>query len=320
MQCSYTQYDVRGVTITIKTLSTCVAIVFVTVSLLIFMPDNSELFDPSFYYDTSAAKKMVVAAAAWGQSSDRVLIWNEDTGRNEYQPAPLPNGGGSGNSGDTDYPSPANAYFPLLDPRNTGYTINAHPDSAVTASNAPAPPGVLGYNGTVSGAHQGTDLGTHTQEGKRYQDLYQPSDFDTVHAVKAGVVVTVEDSGSRGYGYHVMLAHKDGTLTLYGHMVTGSSGLKAGDTVSAGQIIGRRGNTGRSTGPHLHLETRTTGSVIDLSKVAAYRSVFYATATPMHNTYIQALNLPASVAQEYSMSSILKEEIPPDLWATYDIS
>lgn len=313
----------------VKTLSICAVIVFITVSLLIFMPDNSEQFDPSYYYDTSAAKKMVVASAAWNQGSDTNLIWNEETGRNEYQPTPFPdNGGSSGTNESTNYPPPANAYFPLLDPRNTGYTVNAHPDGAVTASNAPAPPGVLGYNGTVRGTHQGTDLGTRTQGGNRYQNLYQPSNYDTVHAVKAGIVVTVEDSGidglgvkGAGFGYHVMLAHKDGTLTLYGHMVRGSSNLKAGDSVSAGQVIGRRGNTGNSSGAHLHLETRTVGTAIDLSKATTYRSVFYGpTAKPIHNTYIKALNVPANTSKVYSMSSISKDEIPPELWSVYGIS
>jgi murein DD-endopeptidase MepM/ murein hydrolase activator NlpD len=54
------------------------------------------------------------------------------------------------------------------------------------------------------------------------------------------------------YGGLVVIDHLDGTLTLYGHLST--TYVRGGDPVKAGEIIGRQGNTGVSTGEHLHFE------------------------------------------------------------------
>ena len=64
-----------------------------------------------------------------------------------------------------------------------------------------------------------------------------------------------------GYGYYVMIDHGGGLVTLYGHC----SKLLAtvGQTVLAGDVIALSGSTGRSTGPHLHFETRYYGQSFD---------------------------------------------------------
>lgn len=79
-------------------------------------------------------------------------------------------------------------------------------------------------------------------------------------AARAGTVI---DAGwnSGGYGNYVMINHGDGFITIYGHM--SSVAASNGQSVSAGQVIGYVGNTGRSTGPHLHFEVRLNGSVED---------------------------------------------------------
>lgn len=79
-------------------------------------------------------------------------------------------------------------------------------------------------------------------------------------AARAGTVI---DAGwnSGGYGNYVMINHGDGFITIYGHM--SSVAAYNGQSVSAGQVIGYVGNTGRSTGPHLHFEVRLNGSVED---------------------------------------------------------
>ncbi|NYF11123.1 murein DD-endopeptidase MepM/ murein hydrolase activator NlpD [Leifsonia sp. AK011] len=77
-----------------------------------------------------------------------------------------------------------------------------------------------------------------------------------VQAVADGVVITSEEA-SGGLGVNVVLEHViDGevTRTVYGHMEFGSLQVEAGQTVTRGQQIGTVGNTGSSTGPHLHFE------------------------------------------------------------------
>ena len=61
----------------------------------------------------------------------------------------------------------------------------------------------------------------------------------------------------RGYGNCVIVRHYSGIETLYAHLQ--QRNVKVGDLINAGQLIGLGGNTGRSTGPHLHLETRFLG-------------------------------------------------------------
>jgi len=60
-----------------------------------------------------------------------------------------------------------------------------------------------------------------------------------------------------GYGNMVKIRYWDGTVTFYAHMsrISASQGQK----VSPGQIVGQSGNTGHSTGPHLHLEVHPSG-------------------------------------------------------------
>lgn len=57
-----------------------------------------------------------------------------------------------------------------------------------------------------------------------------------------------------GYGNYVVIEHSDGKTSLYGHL--SAVYVSYGDTVSAGQLIGRVGSTGYSSGPHLHFETK----------------------------------------------------------------
>ena len=84
-----------------------------------------------------------------------------------------------------------------------------------------------------------------------------------VVAVKDGTVVKSEARIENGiyysYGEYIVINHHDGTMTLYAHMQAGSRTVSVGDTVSQGQVIGKVGSTGNSTGPHLHFEVRING-------------------------------------------------------------
>ncbi len=77
-----------------------------------------------------------------------------------------------------------------------------------------------------------------------------------IYASKAGVVMEANCGYDGGYACHVLLSHAGGWSTMYAHMVQQPS-VSVGQSVSAGQLIGYRGNTGRSTGPHTHFEIRS---------------------------------------------------------------
>jgi murein DD-endopeptidase MepM/ murein hydrolase activator NlpD len=72
-----------------------------------------------------------------------------------------------------------------------------------------------------------------------------------------------------GYGRVVELSHVNGISTVYGHMSRFASGLRSGQRVSQGQVIGYVGMTGLATGPHLHYEYRVRGQHKDPMRVIA---------------------------------------------------
>lgn len=77
-------------------------------------------------------------------------------------------------------------------------------------------------------------------------------------AVDTGVVI-YSDNGIRGYGNMIVVAHGDDIFTVYAH--NKSNKVDKGDRVDKGQVIAQIGNTGRSTGPHLHFEIRVKNKV-----------------------------------------------------------
>ncbi|MBC7517871.1 MAG: M23 family metallopeptidase [Microbacteriaceae bacterium] len=82
-----------------------------------------------------------------------------------------------------------------------------------------------------------------------------------IYATSAGRVVFSGDNG--GYGNYIMIQHEGGALSAYAHIIDGGRLVQLGQTVTAGQMIARTGNTGASTGCHLHFEIRTSGTAID---------------------------------------------------------
>lgn len=76
-----------------------------------------------------------------------------------------------------------------------------------------------------------------------------------------GGKVTRVQYGKTGYGYNVIIDHGGGVQTLYGHM--SSIDVVAGQYVDKGEVIGKEGSTGRSTGPHIHFEVRINGSMVN---------------------------------------------------------
>jgi murein DD-endopeptidase MepM/ murein hydrolase activator NlpD len=85
---------------------------------------------------------------------------------------------------------------------------------------------------------------------------------DPVYATAAGRVV--QAGWNSGYGRMVEIDHGNGLSTRYAHLSVIE--VEEGETVRVGQVVGRVGSTGRSTGPHLHYETRVEGEPVDPQK------------------------------------------------------
>src|SRR5476651_1001265 len=85
---------------------------------------------------------------------------------------------------------------------------------------------------------------------------------DPVRATANGKVASSGWAG--GYGRMVEIDHGNGLSTRYGHL--SEINVKVGDQIRIGQVIGAVGSTGRSTGPHLHYETRIDGDAVDPQK------------------------------------------------------
>lgn len=91
---------------------------------------------------------------------------------------------------------------------------------------------------------------------------------DTIRAAFDGKV-RVKYYQSRGYGYYMVLRHPNGLETVYGHLSKFLIDLD--ESVKAGEPIALGGNTGRSTGPHLHFEMRFLGQAINPADIVDFK-------------------------------------------------
>jgi murein DD-endopeptidase MepM/ murein hydrolase activator NlpD len=94
-------------------------------------------------------------------------------------------------------------------------------------------------------------------------DLLTATNDDNVHPVKPGIIVMAEFHST--YGNTVVVRHTNGVESLYAHLAAIS--VKVGDKVTMDDVIGRIGNTGVSTGKHLHLEILVGGYPVNPQKV-----------------------------------------------------
>ncbi|WP_172198951.1 peptidoglycan DD-metalloendopeptidase family protein [Saccharibacillus qingshengii] len=113
--------------------------------------------------------------------------------------------------------------------------------------------GGSGFSWPVSGASISSTYGTRWGKLHAGVDLTGPS---TIMASAPGTVTYAGEMN--GYGSIVIISHGDGFETRYGHL--SRINVSSGQSVSRGQSIGVMGNTGRSTGTHLHFEVRKNGS------------------------------------------------------------
>lgn len=127
--------------------------------------------------------------------------------------------------------------------------------------------------------HYGTDIGINIG--------------DTIVASFGGCVRII-DYEPKGYGHYVVIRHDNGLETVYAHLSRVLCYLD--QEVEAGQPIALGGNTGRSTGPHLHYEIRFLGNAFNTTKLIDYES-----RSVKQNPYIITL------ADTYSHNAALKE-------------
>ena len=98
------------------------------------------------------------------------------------------------------------------------------------------------------------------RHGRRHQGIDLPYPTGTpVYAAFDGKVRVSDSVG--GYGNLIIIRHANGLETYYGHL--SRRDVQSGDWVNAGDVIGLGGSTGRSSGPHLHFETRYKGYAFD---------------------------------------------------------
>lgn len=109
-----------------------------------------------------------------------------------------------------------------------------------------------------SSAHKGYDFsGLNRPDAVRCAadgEVIERADAYTTSWINTGTLTT------RDYGNYIKVRHDDSTFSLYAHLQKGSS-FVPGTRVKAGQTIARIGNTGNSTGPHLHVEYRTIKNI-----------------------------------------------------------
>ncbi len=129
----------------------------------------------------------------------------------------------------------------------------------------------------TSGVKAPTGLPVHGALTQEYQAGHQGLDFgiEVGTNVKSTMSGVVKYAGWNDEGYgNLVIIDNGGYQTYYGHL--SSIPVQVGDVINAGDVIGASGNTGNSTGPHLHYEIRSDGKPINptsyaFGKMAEYR-------------------------------------------------
>lgn len=123
---------------------------------------------------------------------------------------------------------------------------------------------LLPNSSPVTAAYNSSSYGWRSDPFTGEKAFHEGLDFPAptgtlIYAAAGGIVSTSEDTA--GYGKLVKIEHGSGLETRYAHC--SKLLVKAGERVEKGQVIAEMGNTGRSTGPHLHYEIRLNGNALD---------------------------------------------------------
>ncbi|MEU9609413.1 M23 family metallopeptidase [Streptomyces sp. NPDC048057] len=161
--------------------------------------------------------------------------------------------------------------------------VETKPAAAPAAPAAPAPkaaPKAVAAPSWVKPLDSYVLSATYGKAGGMWTSNHSGQDFavptgTSVKSIGAGTVVKAGGNGAGdgpAYGNAVVIKHNNGMYSQYAHL--NSVGVSVGQSVKAGQEIAKSGNTGNSSGPHLHMEIRNTanyGSAVD--PVSFLRSV-----------------------------------------------
>ncbi|MCB0400652.1 MAG: M23 family metallopeptidase [Flavobacteriales bacterium] len=116
---------------------------------------------------------------------------------------------------------------------------------------------------------------SHYMEGRTHALDFTMKEGTPICAARAGTVIDVKEDSDKGgktikymeYANYVTIYHGDGSFANYYHLQKGGSQVQVGDEVEAGQVIGLSGNTGWSSGPHLHFQVFTYDENMDVKSL-----------------------------------------------------
>jgi len=156
------------------------------------------------------------------------------------------------------------------------------------------PPFAQGEQFPISQGFQGEK--THlTPDSEFAIDIAMPVGT-AIHAVRSGTIMDVEEDFNRGgtnmekfvdKANHVRVLHEDGTMAIYAHLDLASVSVRPGARIRAGQKIARSGNTGFSSGPHLHFVIQQNTGMKLISVPFKFQTATGAPATPEVNQVLQ---------------------------------
>lgn len=94
---------------------------------------------------------------------------------------------------------------------------------------------------------------------------YGASEGTPIFVMEDGIVIEsrLSTAANGGYGEYVKVKHSNGDVSTYAHMISGSRVVKKGEKVVEGQMLGKVGETGNTTGPHLHWEVAVNGAPVN---------------------------------------------------------
>ena len=183
-------------------------------------------------------------------------------------------GGGSSSSGGITYSGYEST---TSDEINTGYWWPIGSDETITIDGK-----AFAYGDSIS-SFITSDFGYRTHPKYGHTEFHNGIDISSnagglgtinIIAIKDGTVIypgegnptncsyAVESCGG-GFGNYVMIDHGDGLISLYGHMHENTVTVKSGNVVKQGQVIGKMGSSGMSTGMHLHFTIKSGGNAVN---------------------------------------------------------